>query len=376
MINTQNSRIAHHRLTTPGSIFTIPATNDFTDGSWIATDLTLGEIGFNIEDDRAFFRSNNGIIELATTSGLNRFWERDGEDIRLVENLETSPVIYPNLLGVADSLCGLGTIVNKWKELWIGDSDLNIVIGNGNTISLPMYTFAPGNGIENILLTTGSDALPPFGVQYEIPSGNNIFIGSVQGGYPALTNDCIVLGAGADRAAEPYSIAIGSNASTLGSHSIALGVGTTSNTEGIAIGYSADAPAGGIAIGKNTSSSQSSIAIGYKSNTSGNYSTASGYYASTSGVYSVSNGYYSTASGDNSISIGTTTAASAASSVAIGDSAAATHIDAIALGTGTTTVLAAATHVNILVIKNCPTSAAGLPSGAVWSNSGILTIVP
>jgi hypothetical protein len=35
-----------------------------------------------------------------------------------------------------------------------------------------------------------------------------------------------------------------------------------------------------------------------------------------------------------------------------------------------------ATFVNNLSIKNIPTSAAGLPSGSVWSNVGILTIVP
>jgi hypothetical protein len=34
------------------------------------------------------------------------------------------------------------------------------------------------------------------------------------------------------------------------------------------------------------------------------------------------------------------------------------------------------TFVNNLSIKNIPTSSAGLPAGAVWSNLGILTIVP
>jgi hypothetical protein len=34
------------------------------------------------------------------------------------------------------------------------------------------------------------------------------------------------------------------------------------------------------------------------------------------------------------------------------------------------------TFVNNLSIKNIPTACTGLPSGAVWSNSGVLTIVP
>ena len=37
---------------------------------------------------------------------------------------------------------------------------------------------------------------------------------------------------------------------------------------------------------------------------------------------------------------------------------------------------ACATFVNNLSIKNIPTSSAGLPSGSVWSNGNVLTIVP
>jgi hypothetical protein len=33
-------------------------------------------------------------------------------------------------------------------------------------------------------------------------------------------------------------------------------------------------------------------------------------------------------------------------------------------------------HTRYIILKNVPTSSAGLPSGAVWSNSGVLTIIP
>ena len=82
----QNSRIAHHRLTTPGSIFTVPATVDFTDGSWLSTDLMIGEIGMQISDDRLFFRTSNGIVEVSTSSGANSMWARVGDDIVAVED--------------------------------------------------------------------------------------------------------------------------------------------------------------------------------------------------------------------------------------------------------------------------------------------------
>jgi len=42
----------------------------------------------------------------------------------------------------------------------------------------------------------------------------------------------------------------------------------------------------------------------------------------------------------------------------------------------TFTLFPAGTGQSILVINNIPTAAAGLPSGAVWSNAGVLTIVP
>ena len=61
----QNSRIQHHRITTGGITFTIPGSEDFTDGTWIDTDLMRGEIGVNMTDDKVFIRTDNGIIELA-----------------------------------------------------------------------------------------------------------------------------------------------------------------------------------------------------------------------------------------------------------------------------------------------------------------------
>jgi len=46
------------------------------------------------------------------------------------------------------------------------------------------------------------------------------------------------------------------------------------------------------------------------------------------------------------------------------------------VGSNITTDRACTTFVNNLSIKNIPTAAAGLPSGSVWSNGGVLTIVP
>ena len=68
MIIKQDSRLGLHRITPTTVTPTIPASIDFTDGTWLTSDLGLGEIMFNMTDDKAWFRSDNGIIELATTS--------------------------------------------------------------------------------------------------------------------------------------------------------------------------------------------------------------------------------------------------------------------------------------------------------------------
>lgn len=74
---TQYSRISHH--TTSGftnSVFTIPTSNDFTDGSWTIYDLALSEFGVNETDKRVFIRCDTEVMELdlmshftASTSG-------------------------------------------------------------------------------------------------------------------------------------------------------------------------------------------------------------------------------------------------------------------------------------------------------------------
>jgi hypothetical protein len=50
--------------------------------------------------------------------------------------------------------------------------------------------------------------------------------------------------------------------------------------------------------------------------------------------------------------------------------------DVTIAGRSITANRACTTFVNNLSIMDIPTSSAGLPSGAVWSDSGILNIVP
>ena len=70
-IQQQNSRLQQHTFTGPGDVASVPAgSEDFTNSNWLDTDLVLYEIGINGNDERIWFRSDFGIVEIATHTNL------------------------------------------------------------------------------------------------------------------------------------------------------------------------------------------------------------------------------------------------------------------------------------------------------------------
>jgi hypothetical protein len=157
--------------------------------------------------------------------------------------------------------------------------------------------------------------------------------------------------------------AVEGDATASGNYSFAFGVFTTaSGYYATASGYYA------------TASGRYSTASGRYATASSNYATASGQYATASGFHSTAFGYQTTASGYYSFVHGSFNAASGNYSVAFGKDTTASHAYAICLGADSNRD--GAVFVNELSIMSIPTSAAGLPTGAVWSNAGVLNIVP
>lgn len=68
-LNIQDARILIKRSTNTGEVPTAAPSNDHTDGTWDALDIYTGELFLNVQDSKAWFRSNTGIIELATLNG-------------------------------------------------------------------------------------------------------------------------------------------------------------------------------------------------------------------------------------------------------------------------------------------------------------------
>jgi hypothetical protein len=63
MAKTEYSRILLKRSTVPNVIPTVP-TGTTIDTTWLDTDLLVGEGFINVADDRMWYRTNNGIVEL------------------------------------------------------------------------------------------------------------------------------------------------------------------------------------------------------------------------------------------------------------------------------------------------------------------------
>ena len=146
----QYSRLKHHRLTTSGQLFTIPTSEDHTDETWLPTDLYIGEIGINLTDDKAFFRTNNGIVQLATgtsstgsTSSTNQIWSFSSPNI-IIGSTYSADSVSPRSGYYTD----LGTTTLRWKDLYLGGSSTGystININGGLVIA----------GSNNVLTTDG-----------------------------------------------------------------------------------------------------------------------------------------------------------------------------------------------------------------------------
>ena len=67
-INTQKSRERIKRSTLTGVVPTVPVSSDFTDGTWLNTDIRAGEFFYNIPDEKLWIGTNTVPLEL--TSGI------------------------------------------------------------------------------------------------------------------------------------------------------------------------------------------------------------------------------------------------------------------------------------------------------------------
>lgn len=69
---TQYSRISHHTIAgSMSATFSVPTSEDFTDGSWTSRDLALSEIGVNEDSKKAYIRINDEVKEIQLAGGTS-----------------------------------------------------------------------------------------------------------------------------------------------------------------------------------------------------------------------------------------------------------------------------------------------------------------
>jgi hypothetical protein len=135
-MNTSFSRIKHHTITSTGStLFTVPLSQDFTDGTWVFTDLVESEFGIKSSTGQAFVRIGTDIYQLVLTQATGTTFSG------LTVAGPTGAVQYNNggnLAGVSgftfDQSNGDFKVVNTLGGLYVGDSMYGNLPFTGHTM--------------------------------------------------------------------------------------------------------------------------------------------------------------------------------------------------------------------------------------------------
>ena len=265
----------------------------------------------------------------------------------------------------------------------------SVAIGDTNTVA-SNRTYAIGN---NINVAAGADDSLAFGTRAAVEGENTIAMGNTA---KAHTENSISIGKNSesgkvDKFDGKQSVAIGFEAKSMGTSTIAMGSYATSENghDGVAIGtYAKTGNEKAITIGAYSSASGAQsivIANNYNSDNSNNSdkSTATGRRAIVMGAeshataeqalaigdkntvaaartYAIGNNINVAAGADDALAFGTRAAVGGANTVAIGANANAAQANSVALGAGSAT---SAAHTGAYTLNNSYT-AAGLPVAA------------
>lgn len=111
------SRLRQKRSALAGVEPTIATSSILPSDDWLTTDIMVGEEFLNTVDDRYWVRTENGIMEINTSStySTSSIWVDNGTDISLGATHSGKPV-----LGATDDTSDLGSSSLRWKDLYLG----------------------------------------------------------------------------------------------------------------------------------------------------------------------------------------------------------------------------------------------------------------
>ena len=133
MPTIQDSRILIKTSTVSGTVPTIPASNDHTDGTWLITDIYKGELFINIADQKIYSRSTAGIFEIKENNFKGTY-----------ASLSALTTAWPSAVSGNTAIVDAG--VGSPAQLAIWDNDDNIwrlVSGSGGIVLTDLSATSP-----------------------------------------------------------------------------------------------------------------------------------------------------------------------------------------------------------------------------------------
>lgn len=178
-LSIQDSRILLKRSTTAAQAPTAAPSNDFTDGTWVSTDIYAGEAFANLVDEKLYLRFNNNIRQIAVASGpvTNRltYWNASGQLDNIAAPIDDKVLKYTNASGYhwADGGGGAavwgaitGVLANQTDLITYVDNNLykkggntfgaNVELGTNDAYSL---AFRTNNTARITILSTGETGI-------------------------------------------------------------------------------------------------------------------------------------------------------------------------------------------------------------------------
>ncbi len=160
------SRLVLKRTTLAGIEPTIATFSPtIIDESWLDTDILTGELFLNTSDDRLWARTDNGIMEIVTTSTYSSvdIWEDNGTEIILSPTHSTKPVLLSG-----GSIMGTSSVIKSFNgggqlDLDFGSTPNNVMLStDGGTGTETYVSMSPtvldlrvGNGASSELVLYG-----------------------------------------------------------------------------------------------------------------------------------------------------------------------------------------------------------------------------
>ena len=153
-INTQKSRERIKRSTLTGVVPTVPVSSDFTDGTWLNTDIRAGEFFYNIPDEKLWIGTNTVPLELTSSIGNT----------------------LADVLANGNTTSGTDIIVSTGD--FIRDNGYNALLGLGSSYTALYYKDTNATPNESILqYSPDNSAVDIDGEQYSVALINRRNIG-------------------------------------------------------------------------------------------------------------------------------------------------------------------------------------------------------